>query len=222
MGFVIIKKYFKNGNNSRRLLIQDGNKKYVIKMTDTNETLNLHKYVPKSYSIKTATFNFFNKDGFSYVYKYQFIQGKELNKVIIDDDIFLNLIKMCKYINTRHYLIWDFNPANIVITKEKDVFFVDLGGISRLPMTGVYYPIIFSPGVEPDEWKSPMFPETLKTEQFSIYYLSHILINECSTKLSKASHSVLVKMNQMSISNRYKRFNDIYKELAKQSKKTSR
>ena len=209
METLVIKNGFGKGNSSKRLLIKENNVKYLIKITDLEEFNMLHRYVPKLYSINQAKYQKFNNDSCDYVYKYQFIKGKCLNKITIDNGIFRNLIKMFKYFISKGYLVWDCHPGNIMVDSNKNVYFVDLGGLKSLSDRSLYYPIIFEPGVEPDEWKSEMYPASLNTEQFLIYYLSNRILKCCRTKLSSKYKLALIKMNEEKISRRFKTFKQI-------------
>ena len=211
MKTIVIKNNYGKGNSSKRLLIKENNVKYLIKITDIEEITTLHKYVPKLFSINQPKYQKFNYDNCNYIYKYQFIKGKHIDEIIIGDTIFKNLIKMFKYFIAKGYLVWDCHPGNIIVDRNKNVFFVDMGGLKLLADQSLYYPIIFKPGIEPDEWKSETYPLSLNTEQFSIYYLSNRIVECCKIKLSNKCIRILNKMNEPNTASRFKSFKQIAK-----------
>ena len=208
---IVISKNYGKGNSSRRVLIKEGKEKYLVKITDIEEINTLHKYVPKLYSLNDNKYRIYNTDCCKYIYKYQFIKGEHINEVKINDKIFVELIKTFRYFSQKKCLVWDCHMANIIITRDSKIYFVDLGGISKIPMEGLFYPIIL-PSVEPDERKSDNYPESLKTEQFIIYYLSYRLLTECHLDLSDCFLYILREMNEPETKNRPKSFNSIYRK----------
>ena len=214
MKTIVIKKKYGVGGSSTRILIKEGSSVFLLKITDLKEIGILTKYVPKLISLNDQKYTVFNKDGCSYVYKYEFIRGKHLNQVVIDDVIFAEIIKMFKYFSYKQCLAWDCHTTNIIVTNKKRVFFIDLGGIKLLSENSLYYPFIFKPGIEPDEYKSNEYPKSLNNEQFLIYYLSHRLLRECKLRISKTNMLILTKMNEQSRKKRFKSFKQIYKRIA--------
>ena len=218
MKTIILKYNFKEGNSSRRLLIKEGKKKFILKISDINEINTFHKYVPKTFSVNDKKYGRYNRDNCDYIFKYEYIKGRVLCNVVVDNKVFFELIKMFCYFNSKGYLVWDCHTRNILVTKTKKVFFVDLGGLTKMPTTSVYYPFLRASTTLPEEWKSDNYPNSLNSEQFTIYYLSYRLLKECKLKLSKEYQKVLKKMNEVEVKNRFGSFKQISKKLRKINK----
>ncbi len=214
--YKIISFDYGKGANSSRILIEDATSKKLLKFTDLREDYFDSAYTPKLFSVNSPKYAKLNKCDTSYIYEYEFIDGFLLRECAVDDELFLNLIKMLVFFFSSDLFVWDCHIDNIIV-KNKKPYFVDFGGIKKQPFTERHYIFDFDPYDCPEEFSADNYPESYNTETFTIYWLADQLIKRCKCIFSKKATAVLTKMHSTAIKNRYISFNVIVKELLNSS-----
>lgn len=204
MSFIIKSTNIGDGINSRRVLIEENKKLFLIKCTDENEILINSKYTPKLYSINERKYFDLNVEKHNYIYKYQYIAGSTLIDLKLTNRLFINVLKLYKTLFGRGCFIWDSPLNNIIVDKKESIFFVDLGGIDNHPCK---IGLVFFK-------KQPLDTSDEElTERFIVFYLAHELLEMDYSTLSDKNKRVLSKMYEEDPKKRYKTYSEIFRDI---------
>lgn len=144
-----------------------------------------------------------------------------MSECVVDDNLFVKIIKMFLFFFSNNYFVWDCHIDNIVI-REGRPFFVDFGGLEKQPYNKKHLIFEFLLTDCPEEFLADNYPESYNTEAFTIYWIADQLIKRCALNLSKKSSSILTKMHSKAIINRYSSFAEIIETLTNSCMPTER
>lgn len=209
--YEIIKK-IETGSNAQCFVIKNKNQnKFFLKITQCFLETGI---VCSTFPRLIQTGKYFNDDFFIY----QFIDGKNLDKKIkINNLSFRKLLNLLIDIDNEGYALFDLQLTNIMIDKKNNFYFVDHGMVKpkskafqdfRVPSLEKYIN-------EPSEYKCTNGITTnLYTESIEIYYYG-AFISLLNLNLNTRNQSILNKMKDKDLRNRYKNCKELKKDLTK-------